>query len=265
VAREPNIGTASRRWVSLPEPVSIESLPRPAKIRFAPSPASIVSLSWLPKTTSAPAPAPAMRQSLPNPPTTELAPPSALIVSAPPSSFANGAGGIGGGVTVYFTSALFVIAVLGTIAHLGGFSILRFIADIKDELLIVLGTSSSETVLPQMMQKMEHLTLAATLAIVPDIPIQSLALLVGIDKFMSECRALINLIGNGVATISTANGSSAGLPRQYLRTKGINSVPEWDRQFRLVRVHHEHREQLGRLRLAGIGADAVASVLDKET
>ena len=157
-----------------------------------------------------------------------------------------------------------------TIARLAGFSILRFIAYIKDELLIVLGTSSSETVLPQMMQKMEQLgasrsvvglvvptgysfnldgtniymtlatlflaqatntpsdvwqelgilgiamltskgasgvtgagfiTLAATLSIVPDIPIQSLAILVGIDKFMSECRALTNLVGNGVATI----------------------------------------------------------------
>jgi aerobic C4-dicarboxylate transport protein len=173
-------------------------------------------------------------------------------------------------VAFYFTSALFVLGVLGTIAYLAGFSILRFIAYIKDELLIVLGTSSSETVLPHMMQKMEHLgasksvvglviptgysfnldgtniymtlatlflaqatntplslsqelgilviamitskgasgvtgagfvTLAATLAIVPDIPIQSLALLLGIDKFMSECRALTNLIGNGVATI----------------------------------------------------------------
>jgi aerobic C4-dicarboxylate transport protein len=173
-------------------------------------------------------------------------------------------------VTFYFTSALFVLGVLGTIAYLAGFSILRFIAYIKDELLIVLGTSSSETVLPHMMQKMEHLgasksvvglvvptgysfnldgtniymtlatlflaqatntsltlsqelgilviamltskgasgvtgagfvTLAATLSIVPDIPIQSLAILIGIDKFMSECRALTNLIGNGVATI----------------------------------------------------------------
>ena len=173
-------------------------------------------------------------------------------------------------LTFYFTSALFVLLVLGTIAYLAGFSILRFIAYIKDELLIVLGTSSSETVLPHMMQKMEHLgasksvvglviptgysfnldgtniymtlatlflaqatntpltlaqelgilviamitskgasgvtgagfvTLAATLAIVPDIPIQSLAILLGIDKFMSECRALTNLIGNGVATV----------------------------------------------------------------
>jgi aerobic C4-dicarboxylate transport protein len=172
--------------------------------------------------------------------------------------------------TFYATSLLFVLVVLGTIAHFFGFSILRFIGFIKDELLIVLGTSSSETVLPRMIQKMEHLgaskavvglviptgysfnldgtniymtlatlflaqatntplslgqeltilaiamltskgasgvtgagfvTLAATLAIIPDIPIQALAILVGIDKFMSECRALTNLVGNGVATI----------------------------------------------------------------
>jgi len=172
--------------------------------------------------------------------------------------------------TFYATALIFVLFVLGTIARLAGFSILRFIAYIKDELLIVLGTSSSETVLPHMMMKMERLgasksvvglviptgysfnldgtniymtlstlflaqatntpltlgqelgilviamvtskgasgvtgagfvTLAATLAIVPDIPIQSLALLLGIDKFMSECRALTNLIGNGVATV----------------------------------------------------------------
>ncbi len=172
--------------------------------------------------------------------------------------------------TVYLTSILFILVVLGTIARLAGFSILRFLAYIKDELLIVLGTSSSETVLPHMIQKMERLgasksvvglviptgysfnldgtniymtlatlflaqatntplsvgqelgilavamvtskgasgvtgagfvTLAATLAIVPDIPIQSLAILLGIDKFMSECRALTNLVGNGVATI----------------------------------------------------------------
>ena len=173
-------------------------------------------------------------------------------------------------LTFYGTSALFVLLVLGAIAWLSGFSILRFLAYIKDELLIVLGTSSSETVLPHMIQKMERLgasrgvvglviptgysfnldgtniymtlatlflaqatnthltigqeltilaiamltskgasgvtgagfiTLAATLTIIPDIPIQSLAILVGIDKFMSECRALTNLIGNGVATV----------------------------------------------------------------
>jgi len=172
--------------------------------------------------------------------------------------------------TFYLTSLLFVLVVLGAIARFAGFSILRFIAYIKDELLIVLGTSSSETVLPHMIQKMERLgasksvvglviptgysfnldgtniymtlatlflaqatntpitlsqelgilviamitskgasgvtgagfvTLAATLQIVPDIPIQSIAILLGIDKFMSECRALTNLVGNGVATI----------------------------------------------------------------
>src|SRR5439155_25621074 len=59
--------------------------------------------------------------------------------------------------TFYLTSVLFVVVVLGAIARLAGFSILRFIAYIKDELLIVLGTSASETVLPQMIQKMEHL------------------------------------------------------------------------------------------------------------
>jgi aerobic C4-dicarboxylate transport protein len=192
-------------------------------------------------------------------------------------AFTVGAQGIGALVklaelilTFYLTSFLFVFVVLGSIAYLAGFSILRFLAYIKDELLIVLGTSSSETVLPHMMAKMQHLgasksvvglviptgysfnldgtniymtlatlflaqatntpltlgqelgilviamitskgasgvtgagfvTLAATLAIVPEIPIQSLALLLGIDKFMSECRALTNLIGNGVATI----------------------------------------------------------------
>ena len=173
-------------------------------------------------------------------------------------------------LTFYATALLFVLGVLGAIARLAGFSIFRFIGYIKDELLIVLGTSSSETVLPHMMQKMERLgasrpvvglviptgysfnldgtniymtlatlflaqatnthltfvqeltilgvamltskgasgvtgagfvTLAATLSIIPDIPIQSLAILVGIDKFMSECRALTNLIGNGVATV----------------------------------------------------------------
>jgi aerobic C4-dicarboxylate transport protein len=173
-------------------------------------------------------------------------------------------------LTFYLTAILFVLVVLGTIAYFAGFSILRFIGYIKDELLIVVGTSSSETVLPQLMRKMEHLgasksvvglvvptgysfnldgtniymtlaiwflaqatntpltltqelgivaiamitskgasgvtgagfvTLAATLSIIPDIPITSLAILLGIDKFMSECRALTNLVGNGVACV----------------------------------------------------------------
>jgi aerobic C4-dicarboxylate transport protein len=170
----------------------------------------------------------------------------------------------------YATSALFVFVVLGSIAAASGFSILRFLAYIKEELLLVLGTSSSETALPGMIQKLRRLgcadatvglviptgysfnldgtniymamaavflaqatntpldlrdqltlllvamisskgssgvtgagfvTLAATLAVVPKVPIASLALLVGIDRFMSECRAITNLIGNGVATV----------------------------------------------------------------
>jgi aerobic C4-dicarboxylate transport protein len=206
-----------------------------------------------------------------------------IIVRAAPigafgaMAFTVGAFGVGSLVnlieliaTFYLTSILFVVVVLGTIARFAGFSIFRFVAYIKDELLIVLGTSSSETVLPHMIQKMERLgasksvvglviptgysfnldgtniymtlatlflaqatntpltfgqemsilviamltskgasgvtgagfvTLAATLAIVPDIPIQSIAIILGIDKFMSECRALTNLIGNGVACV----------------------------------------------------------------
>lgn len=172
--------------------------------------------------------------------------------------------------TFYLSSVVFVVVVLGAIAYLAGFSIFRFLVYIKDELLIVLGTSSSETVLPDMMRKLEGLgasrsvvglvfptgyvfntdgtniyltlaalflaqatnthlslgqiagillfalvaskggsgvtgtgfvTLAAILAAVPSVPVQSLALLVGIEKFMSECRALTNVVGNGVATL----------------------------------------------------------------
>ena len=172
--------------------------------------------------------------------------------------------------TFYLSSVVFVLFVLGAIAYMAGFSIFRFLAYIKDELLIVLGTSSSETVLPDMMRKLEGLgasrsvvglvfptgyvfntdgtniyltlaalflaqatnthlswgqitgillfalvaskggsgvtgtgfvTLAAILAAVPSIPVQSLVLLVGIEKFMSECRALTNVVGNGVATL----------------------------------------------------------------
>jgi aerobic C4-dicarboxylate transport protein len=170
----------------------------------------------------------------------------------------------------YITAALFIFAVLGTITAASGFSIFRFLAYIKEEILLVLGTSSSETALPGLIQKMRRLgcvdstvglviptgysfnldgtniymtmatlflaqatntpltlreqlalllvamvsskgasgvtgagfvTLAATLAVVPKVPVASLALLVGIDRFMSECRAITNLIGNGVATV----------------------------------------------------------------
>lgn len=174
--------------------------------------------------------------------------------------------------TFYLTSLLFVVVVLGIVAKFNGFSIFRFIAYIKDELLIVLGTSSSETVLPQLMLKMEGLgasrsvvglvvptgysfnldgtniymtlatlflaqavgvdlsfgqyatiiavamltskgasgvtgagfiTLAATLAAIPNnpVPVAAMTLVLGIDKFMSECRALTNLVGNGVACV----------------------------------------------------------------
>jgi aerobic C4-dicarboxylate transport protein len=171
----------------------------------------------------------------------------------------------------YATSAIFIFLVLGGIAAFCGFSIIRFISFIREELFLVLGTSSSETALPGIMQKLRRLgcagstvglviptgysfnldgtniyltmaavflaqatntpldlreqialllvamisskgasgvtgagfvTLAATLAVVPKVPIASLALLVGIDRFMSECRAITNLIGNGVATVA---------------------------------------------------------------
>jgi aerobic C4-dicarboxylate transport protein len=173
----------------------------------------------------------------------------------------------------YLTSLLFVLIVLGIIARLAGFSILKFLAYIREELLIVFGASSSEAALPLIMAKLERLgagkatvglviptgysfnldgtniymtlatlflaqatntplslgqeatllgvamltskgasgvagagfiTLAATLAVVPDIPITSLALLVGVDRFMSVCRALTNFVGNGVGALVIA-------------------------------------------------------------
>ena len=174
--------------------------------------------------------------------------------------------------TFYVTAFLFVVLVLGGIARVAGFSIFKFLAYIKDELLIVLGTSSSETVLPHMMTKMRRLgasdsvvglviptgysfnldgtniymtlaslflaqavgadlsfaqyatiilvamltskgasgvtgagfiTLAATLSAIPNnpVPVAAMTLILGVDKFMSECRAITNLIGNGVATV----------------------------------------------------------------
>ncbi len=172
--------------------------------------------------------------------------------------------------TFYVTSFLFVVLVLGTVAWFVGFNIFRYLSYIREELLIVLGTSSSESALPSLMRKMEKLgcsksvvglvvptgysfnldgtniymtmaalfiaqatntpltltqtltilvvamltskgasgitgagfiTLAATLAVVPTIPVAGMALILGIDKFMSECRALTNICGNGVASI----------------------------------------------------------------
>jgi aerobic C4-dicarboxylate transport protein len=175
--------------------------------------------------------------------------------------------------TFYLTAALFVFVVLGIIARVAGFSIFRFLAYIKDELLIVLGTSSSESALPSLMEKLERLgcsksvvglvvptgysfnldgtniymtlatlfiaqalgfdltfgqqltilvvamltskgasgitgagfiTLAATLAVVDPRLVPGMAIVLGIDKFMSECRALTNLCGNGVACVIVA-------------------------------------------------------------
>ena len=175
--------------------------------------------------------------------------------------------------TFYLTCLLFIFVVLGLIARFHGFSIWKFIKYIKEELLIVLGTSSSESVLPRMMEKMENLgakkstvglviptgysfnldgtsiyltmaavfiaqatntpmtlmqevtllgvllltskgaagitgsgfiVLAATLSAVGTVPVAGLALILGIDRFMSEARALTNLIGNGVATLVVA-------------------------------------------------------------
>ncbi len=196
----------------------------------------------------------------------------------------------------YLTSALFVVIVLGSIAGYCGFSIFRFLVYIKDEMLLVLGTSSSETALPGLIKKMEQLgcskstvglvvptgysfnldgtniymtmaavflaqatntplslmqqlsllfvamltskgasgvtgagfvTLAATLQAVPGIPIESLGLLLGIDRFMSECRALTNFIGNGVATIAISSWEKEVTPEQLRNNfsrKGVRSL-----------------------------------------
>jgi aerobic C4-dicarboxylate transport protein len=175
--------------------------------------------------------------------------------------------------TFYLTSLIFVLGVLGAVCWASGFSIFKLIAYLKEELLLVLGTSSSEAALPSLMQKLERagakrsvvglvvptgysfnldgtniymtmaalfiaqamnielslqdqillllvamlsskgaagitgagfITLAATLAVVPSVPIAGMALILGIDRFMSECRALTNFVGNAVATLVVA-------------------------------------------------------------
>jgi len=195
--------------------------------------------------------------------------------------------------TFYLTSALFVAVVLGAIAWLCGFSLWRFLVYIRDELFVVLGASSSEAVLPQLMVKLQKLgapasvtglvvpagysfnldgtniymtlatlflaqatntpltltqeltllgvamltskgasgvtgagfiTLAATLAIVPTIPVTAMVLIVGIDRFMSECRALTNVIGNGVATLVVARWEGV-LDRERLRAELSGKPP----------------------------------------
>ncbi|MDL2172299.1 MULTISPECIES: C4-dicarboxylate transporter DctA [Asaia] len=176
-------------------------------------------------------------------------------------------------LTFYLTAIVFIVVVLGVVARLAGFSILRLIAYLRAELLLVLGTSSSESALPSLMAKMERagcpkaivglvvpmgysfnldgtniymtlaalfiaqaydihlglgqqvlllgmamlsskgaagvtgagfITLAATLSIVPSIPVAGIGLILGVDRFMSECRSLTNFIGNAVATVVVA-------------------------------------------------------------
>ena len=192
--------------------------------------------------------------------------------------------------TFYLTCLIFVFVVLGIISKLHGFSIWKFVKYIKEELLIVLGTSSSESVLPRMMEKLENLgarksvvglviptgysfnldgtsiyltmaavfiaqatdtpmdltqqltllavllltskgaagitgsgfiVLAATLSAVGAVPVAGLALILGIDRFMSEARALTNLVGNGVATLVVAKWTG-DLDMQRLH-EGLNN------------------------------------------
>lgn len=194
--------------------------------------------------------------------------------------------------TFYLTSLLFVLVVLGLVGWAGGFSILALIRYLREELLLVLGTSSSEAALPSLMEKLEQagcrkavvglvvptgysfnldgtniymtlatlfiaqavgvelslgeqltlvlvamvsskgaagvtgsgfVILAATLSVVPSVPVAGLALILGIDRFMSECRALTNFIGNAVATIIVARWEGA-LDRERLAA-ALSGVP----------------------------------------
>lgn len=180
--------------------------------------------------------------------------------------------------TFYVTSLLFVLVVLGAVARLCGFSVLKLCRYLRAELLLVLGTSSSESALPSLMEKMERagcgksvvglvvptgysfnldgtniymtlaalfiaqatnteltawqqltlllvamvsskgaagvtgagfITLAATLSVVPTIPVAGMALVLGVDRFMSECRSLTNFMGNAVATVVVARWENA--------------------------------------------------------
>src|ERR1043165_4104043 len=199
--------------------------------------------------------------------------------------------------TFYATSLLFVIVVLGTIARAASFSLWGLVRYIKDELFRVLGTSSSESAMPSLMEKLERagcpkpvvglvvptgysfnldgtclymslaalfiaqacniqlsfpdqlalmavaiisskgaagvtgsgfITLAATLSVVPSVPVAGMALILGVDRFMSECRALTNFVGNAVATIVVARWEGTVDParlRQAFRAGGAASTP----------------------------------------
>lgn len=203
-------------------------------------------------------------------------------------------------VAFYAVAILFVVLVLGIIARLSGFSLFRFLAYIKDELMIVVGTSSSETVIPDMIRKLRNLgsadstvglvfpmgysfnnaganiymtlavfflaqansvhftfgqemrillvslvastggagvpggvfaKVAAMLSVVPQIPLASLALLLGVDKLMSECRALANVIGNGVATLAVSRWEGEVDAPQLRRALRGEPNPEAGDQF----------------------------------
>ena len=178
----------------------------------------------------------------------------------------------------YLTALLFVVVILGTVARMCGFSVIKLARYLKAELLLVLGTSSSESALPSLMEKMERagcsksvvglvvptgysfnldgtniymtlaalfiaqatnteltlghqimlllvamlsskgaagvtgagfITLAATLAVVPEVPVAGMALILGVDRFMSECRSLTNFLGNAVATVVVSRWEGA--------------------------------------------------------
>ena len=199
--------------------------------------------------------------------------------------------------TFYLTAAIFVVVVLGTVAWWNGFSIFKLLRYLKEELLLVLGTSSSEAALPSLMEKLERagakrsvvglvvptgysfnldgtniymtlaalfiaqacgielslsdqvvlllvamlsskgaagitgagfITLAATLSVVPAVPVAGMALILGVDRFMSEVRALTNFIGNAVATLVVARWEGE-LDAERL-TAVLNREVEFDEQ-----------------------------------
>jgi aerobic C4-dicarboxylate transport protein len=207
----------------------------------------------------------------------------------------------------WLTCILFVVVVLGLVARLTGFSLWRFVRYIREELFVAFGTSSSETVLPRMMAKLEHagcakpvvglviptgysfnldgtsiymsmaaifiaqatdtpltltqqlgilavllltskgaagvtgsgfITLAATLSSIPALPVAGLALLIGIDRFMSGARSLTNLIGNGLATIVVAKWDGQLDARRLKRVFDGETVAEADEPEEMLLVDH---------------------------
>ena len=200
-------------------------------------------------------------------------------------------------VTFYATALIFVLVVLGAVARLAGFSIFKLIAYLKAELLLVLGTSSSESALPSLIEKLERagcpksivglvvptgysfnldgtniymtlaalfiaqatgvelslgdqllllgvamlsskgaagvtgagfITLAATLSIVPSVPVAGMALILGVDRFMSECRSLTNFIGNAVATVVVTRWEGA-LDKEQFDAALAGELPSVDK------------------------------------